>query len=117
MRTTWERDPVWLHGDVAVGNLLVRGGRLGAVIDFGSSGVGDPACDCVIAWTFLSGASRDRFRAELGVDAATWSRGRGWALWKAMITLVGHLERGAPEAALARRDIEHALADYAEERA
>ena len=116
MRTTWERDPVWLHGDVAVGNLLVRGGRLGAVIDFGSSGVGDPACDCVIAWTFLSGASRDRFRAELGVDAATWSRGRGWALWKAMITLVGHLERGAPEAALARRDIEHALADYAEER-
>ena len=117
MRTTWERDPVWLHGDVAVGNLLVRGGRLGAVIDFGSSGVGDPACDCVIAWTFLSGASRDRFRAELGVDAATWSRGRGWALWKAMITLVGHLDRGAPEAALARRDIEHALADYAEERA
>jgi aminoglycoside phosphotransferase (APT) family kinase protein len=116
MRTTWERDPVWLHGDVAVGNLLMRGGRLGAVIDFGCSGVGDPACDCVIAWTFLSGASRDRFRAELGVDAATWSRGRGWALWKAMITLVGHLERGAPEAALARRDIEHALADYAEER-
>jgi aminoglycoside phosphotransferase (APT) family kinase protein len=116
MRTTWERDPVWLHGDVAAGNLLVRGGRLGAVIDFGSSGVGDPACDCVIAWTSLSGASRERFREELGVDAATWSRGRGWALWKAMITLVGHLKRGAPEAALARRDIERVLADFADER-
>jgi aminoglycoside phosphotransferase (APT) family kinase protein len=115
MQTTWEHDPVWLHGDVAAGNLLVRDGRLSAVIDFGSSGVGDPACDCVIAWTFLDGASRDRFREELGVDAATWSRGRGWALWKAMITLVGHLEGGAPEAALARRDIGRVLADYAGE--
>ena len=57
MRTTWDRDPVWFHGDVAVNNLLVRDGRLGAILDFGSSGVGDPACDVVIAWTFLSGAA------------------------------------------------------------
>jgi aminoglycoside phosphotransferase (APT) family kinase protein len=116
MRTSWERDPVWLHGDVATGNLLVRDGRLAAVLDFGCSGVGDPACDTVIAWTFLSGASRDRFRAELGVDAGTWSRGRGWALWKALITLVGHLERGSPDAALSRRDIREVLADYAADR-
>jgi aminoglycoside phosphotransferase (APT) family kinase protein len=115
MSTTWDRDPVWLHGDVAVGNLLVRDGRLAAVLDFGSSGVGDPACDMVIAWTFLAGASRDRFRAELGVDAATWSRGRGWALWKALITLVGHLERDSPGAAAPRRDIEQVLADHARE--
>jgi aminoglycoside phosphotransferase (APT) family kinase protein len=113
MRTTWDRAPVWFHGDVAVGNLLVRDGRLAAVLDFGSSGVGDPACDMVIAWTFLHGASRDRFRAELGVDSGTWSRGRGWALWKALISLVGHLERDEPEAALARRDIEQVLADHA----
>ena len=86
MATSWDREPVWVHGDVAVGNLLVRDGRLAAVLDFGSSGVGDPACDMVIAWTFLSGPSRDRFRAELGVDPGTWSRGRGWALWKALIT-------------------------------
>jgi aminoglycoside phosphotransferase (APT) family kinase protein len=116
MATTWERDPVWVHGDVASGNLLVRDGRLAAVLDFGSSGVGDPACDMVIAWTFLSGPSRDRFRSELGVDPATWSRGRGWGLWKALITLPGHLERGAPEAALARRDIERILADYEQDR-
>ena len=113
MATSWERAPVWLHGDVATGNLLVRDGRLAAVLDFGSSGVGDPACDMVIAWTFLSGASRDRFRTELGVDAGTWARGRGWALWKALISLVGHLERDAPEAALARRDIDEILADGA----
>ena len=115
MSTAWDRAPVWLHGDVATGNLLVRDGRLGAVLDFGSSGVGDPACDMVIAWTFLSGPSRDRFRAEVGVDAGTWSRGRGWALWKALISLVGHLERNAPDAALARRDIEEVLADHARE--
>ena len=115
MSTAWDRAPVWLHGDVATGNLLVRDGRLGAVLDFGSSGVGDPACDMVIAWTFLSGSSRDRFRAEIDVDAGTWSRGRGWALWKALISLAGQLEREAPHAAPARRDIEQVLADHARE--
>jgi aminoglycoside phosphotransferase (APT) family kinase protein len=113
MTTSWERAPVWLHGDVAGGNLLVRDGRLAAVLDFGSSGVGDPACDVVIAFTFLSDASRDRFRAALDADAATWSRGRGWGLWKALISLVGHLENDSPDAALARRDIEQILADHA----
>ena len=115
MSTAWDRAPVWLHGDVATGNLLVRDGRLGAVLDFGSSGVGDPACDMVIAWTLLSGSSRDRFRAEIDVDAGTWSRGRGWALWKALISLAGQLEREAPHAAPARRDIEQVLADHARE--
>ena len=116
MTTSWDREPVWFHGDVAPGNLLVRDARLAAVLDFGTSGVGDPACDTVIAWTFLSGASRARFRAELDVDSDTWSRGRGWALWKALISLVGHLERDAPDAALARRDIEQILLDHAEDR-
>jgi aminoglycoside phosphotransferase (APT) family kinase protein len=115
MASSWDRDPVWFHGDVATGNLLVRDGRLAAVLDFGSSGVGDPACDTVIAWTFFSGASRDRFRADLDVDSGTWSRGRGWALWKALISLVGHLENDSPDAALARRDIEQVLADHARE--
>jgi aminoglycoside phosphotransferase (APT) family kinase protein len=112
LATSWDRAPVWLHGDVATGNLLVRDGRLAAVLDFGSSGVGDPACDVVIAWTFLSGETGARFRAELDVDSGTWSRGRGWALWKALISLVGHLEHDSPDAALARRDIEQILADY-----
>ena len=79
-------------------------------------GVGDPACDMVIAWTFLSGSSRDRFRAELGVDDGTWSRGRGWALWKALITLVEHLERDAPQAATTRREIDEILTEHAQDR-
>jgi len=114
MSASWDREPVWLHGDVAAGNLLVRDGRLAAVIDFGSSGVGDPACDSLIAWTFLSGAGRARLRADLAADPGTWSRGRGWALWKALISLVGQPERDAPEAALARRDIDEILADFAQ---
>lgn len=77
---------VWFHGDVAPGNLLITERRLGAVIDFGCAGVGDPACDLVIAWTLLDTGSRSLFRATLAPDAASWARGRGWALWKALIT-------------------------------
>jgi aminoglycoside phosphotransferase (APT) family kinase protein len=76
---------VWVHGDVAATNLLVADGELCAVIDFGCSAVGDPACDVTIAWTLFSGESRRAFRDVLGIDDATWERGRGWALWKALI--------------------------------
>jgi aminoglycoside phosphotransferase (APT) family kinase protein len=121
---------VWFHGDVASGNLLVRipplgakapglapSGRLAAVLDFGSSGVGDPACDMAIAWTFLADAARDRFRSARGVDAATWSRGRGWTLWKSLITMVGALEEDDDEAVAARRrEIDVITADFAAER-
>ena len=82
----WRGEPVWFHGDVAEGNLLLREGRLAAIIDFGTCGVGDPACDVVIAWTLLRGEAREAFRSALGADDATWARGRGWALWKALIT-------------------------------
>ncbi|WP_446678523.1 phosphotransferase [Actinoallomurus acaciae] len=81
--------PVWFHGDVATGNLLVRDGRLAAVIDFGTSGVGDPACDVAIAWKLPTVESRQAFREALAVDPATRARGRGRALWKALITLAG----------------------------
>ena len=76
----WDGPPIWIHGDLYPANLLVAGGRLSAVIDFGCLGVGDPACDLIPAWMLFSGASRGVFRAALGVDNATWARGRGWAL-------------------------------------
>ena len=115
LAAAWEDDPVWFHGDVAEGNLLLRGGRLAAVIDFGTCGVGDPACDVVIAWTLLSGPSRDAFRSTLDADAGTWSRGRGWALWKALITLVDQLDGDPEGAAVSRRVIDRVLADHARE--
>lgn len=94
----WHGPPVWFHGDVAAGNLLVADGRLSAVIDFGQLGVGDPACDLTIAWTLFSGDSREAFRTALPLDPATWTRARGWALWKALITLAGHEPAKAPAA-------------------
>lgn len=114
---TWSGEPVWFHGDVAVGNLLLQDGRLAAVLDFGCCGVGDPACDVVIAWTLLRGKSRDTFRRRLGVDAGTWSRGRGWALWKALITLVDQVGTDPAGERASRRVIERVLADHAAERA
>jgi aminoglycoside phosphotransferase (APT) family kinase protein len=104
--------PVWFHGDAQPGNLLLRDGRLGAVIDFGTSGVGDPSCDTTIAWTFLSGESARLFKERLPVDAATWVRGRGWAIWKAMIVLVRALEDDPQDAAYTKNVIEKILADH-----
>ena len=107
----WHGSPVWFHGDVAWGNLLVEGGRLSAVIDFGTSGVGDPSCDLAISWTLFGGESRDAFRAVLKPDDATWARGRGWTLWKALITLADHKDMKTPEAREALRVIDEVLAD------
>jgi aminoglycoside phosphotransferase (APT) family kinase protein len=83
--------PVWVHGDVTGSNLLVQDGRLSAVIDFGCSAVGDPACDTTIAWTLFEGESRALFMSLLAVDEATWARGRGWALWKALLEVAADL--------------------------
>jgi aminoglycoside phosphotransferase (APT) family kinase protein len=104
LAATWHGHPVWVHGDVADGNLLTEHGRLSAVIDFGCCAVGDPACDTVIAWTYFSGESRRLFAEKLPVDRATWARGRGWALWKAMIVLVDAL-RHDPEDAQATKHV------------
>ena len=91
--------------------MLVQAGRLSAVIDFGQLGVGDPACDLAIAWTFFEGPSRQAFRDALPLDAETWARGRGWALWKALIVTSGLVETTPVEAAHSRRTIDEVLAD------
>ena len=111
---TWRGTPVWLHGDVSASNLLVRGGRLSAVIDFGNCCVGDPACDLTIAWTLFSGESREAFRAALPADGATWARGRGWALWKGLITLSEREGTNPAEIGNARRVVDEVLADAKE---
>ena len=66
------------------------------------------ACDVVIAWTRFAGRSRAAVRDTLGADDAMWARARGWALWKALITL-----DGPSTAAESRHVIEEVLADYA----
>lgn len=113
LESTWIRPPVWIHGDVSAGNLLVQRGRLSAVIDFGGMAVGDPACDLVIAWTIFSGASREAFRSALPLDADTWTRARGWAIWKAMITLAGNDVLSPDRKTAALSIISDLIADHA----
>jgi aminoglycoside phosphotransferase (APT) family kinase protein len=122
LAATWHGPAVWMHGDVTAANLLVVEGRLSAVVDFGCSAVGDPACDLTMAWTFFSGDSREVFRNGLSLDESTWARGRGWALWKALITLVQALKLDDAQADLAslrfgwrvsaRHVIDEVLADH-----
>lgn len=112
LASTWHGSPVWVHGDVAVGNLLVEQGRLSAVIDFGCMGVGDPACDLVIAWTLFKGDSREAFRRALPLDRATWARGRGWALWKALIACAAGTGTNHLEVEKSRLVIDEVLADH-----
>jgi|KBSMisStandDraft_5_1062788.scaffolds.fasta_scaffold430885_2 aminoglycoside phosphotransferase (APT) family kinase protein len=83
----WDRERVWLHADIDARNVLVRDGRLTGVIDWGCTGVGDPAVDVMAAWKLLTLDGRDRFREALEVDDATWLRARGWALSQALIAL------------------------------
>ena len=107
----WEGPPVWVHGDLLRGNVLVERGRLTGVIDFGVLGVGDPACDLLPAWGILTREARETFRAVLGVDDATWSRGRGWALSLGLIALPYYAETNPAFAAVARGLIREVLAD------
>jgi aminoglycoside phosphotransferase (APT) family kinase protein len=109
----WDGRDTWFHGDIAPGNLLLDDGRLAAVIDFGTCGVGDPACDLAVAWTLLTAAGRRAFRERLSVDDATWARGRGWALWKTLAVSAGALGRDDQETASTRRVLGEIRTEYA----
>ena len=107
----WSGQPLWIHGDLLPGNLLLRAGRLTGVIDWAALGVGDPACDLIVAWALLPRAARKSFRVALGVDDATWARGRGWALSIGLIALPYYRHTNPDFAATARHLISQVLAD------
>lgn len=101
-------EPVWFHGDVSLNNLLVQDGTLRAVIDFGCSGAGDPACDTVFRWTSVHASAREQFRRDYDVDDGTWARGRGWALWKGLIMITN---KPPGQAEFARHVLDQLFAD------
>lgn len=107
--TKWDKTPVWIHGDFAIGNILMDGGKLSAVIDFGGAAVGDSACDLVIAWTYLSGKARETFITKMDMDPDTWLRARAWALWKATFELCQISDKNSPEAGLQKRIIDEVM--------
>lgn len=103
--------PVWAHGDLSPGNVLVADGRLTAVIDFGCVGVGDPAVDLIVAWNLLPASARATFREAVGADDAEWARGRGWALSVSLIQLPFYWETNPPLAENSRHVIKEVLAE------
>lgn len=111
LATKYEATPLWLHGDVAVGNLLVQDGRLCGVIDFGTMGVGDPSSDLVMAWNFFDDRSRDIFLRRMNADQDMINRARGWALWKALITYAWN-EPGSESSNWGKRVIDVIIRDY-----
>jgi aminoglycoside phosphotransferase (APT) family kinase protein len=111
----WEGPPLWVHGDLDSRNLLACDGRLSGLVDFGGLGVGDPACDIGTVWKMLPGEARDRFRAELGVDDATWARARGHVLSQSLGALSYYtLANNAVLVLEARRWLSEVLADVAD---
>ena len=92
--------------------MLVKNGKLCAVIDFGGLGIGDPACDLAIAWTFFKKESRNTFRTTLSLDDATWRRARGWALWKALIICAKLPDTNPLEIEKSKHIINEIVADY-----
>ncbi len=111
----WDGPEAWVHGDLLPGHLLVVGGRLSGVIDFGCLNVGDPAVDLLPAWNVFTAGSRPRFRAELGAelgaDDASWLRGRGWALYQAALALPYYWDTNPGMVRQASRALAHVLAD------
>lgn len=105
----WNKNPIWIHGDFAIGNILMDGGKLSAVIDFGGAAVGDPACDLVIAWTYLSGKAREIFISKMDMDPDTWLRARAWALWKATFELCQIKDKTSSEALFQKRIIDEVV--------
>jgi len=110
----WDGHRVWIHADLLRPNLLVRDGRLAAVIDFGSFGAGDPAADVIPAWAVFGAQGRQAFRAALEVDDGTWSRARGYALHQAALIIPYYAKTNPEFAAMARRTVEQVLADPAD---
>jgi aminoglycoside phosphotransferase (APT) family kinase protein len=107
----WCKNPVWVHGDFAIGNILINEGTLSGIIDFGGIGVGDPACDLVISWTFLEGRSREIFHDYMELDTDTWTRARGWALWKATFELCNREDKNDQESIKQKHIIEDILSE------
>lgn len=108
-KTRWGKSPVWIHGDFAIGNMLLKDNKLSAIIDFGGMAVGDPACDLAIAWTFFQGKERTLFMQEMTLNEDTWLRAKGWALWKATYELCQLQDKNSSQALVQQKIIKDLL--------
>lgn len=109
---TWNKPPVWTHGDLLPTNLLIHDAKLTAIIDFDLMGVGDPACDMIAAWSLMSKDHRLIFRSQLSIDKATWMRGVGWALSIAVIIIPYYEKTNLVLVNIARKMLNEILQEY-----
>lgn len=108
---TWEKAPVWLHGDIHAGNLLVQNKKITGVIDFGMSGVGDPACDLMIGWMLFKEDARETFRNVFNPDKSMWDRARGCALHFGIMAYSYYKNRDPFLAGLAKKTLEEVITE------
>jgi len=109
----WDNKPVWIHADLLKPNLLVYGGKLSAIIDFGSAGIGDPAFDIVPAWATLTSKSRQLFKNLLAVDNDTWLRAKAYALHQAVLIIPYYRESNPEFSKMAICTVNNILSDLA----
>lgn len=101
------------HGDLIPGNVLVRGRRLAAVVDWGYASLADPALDLVAAWSLLGPAARRVFLERLAPDDATWHRARANAVEQALGALAYYTPRRHPLADVMARTLRRVLDEAA----
>lgn len=110
-KPAWTGRDVWMHGDLHAGNLLVKNKKLVGIVDFGLAGVGDPACDLMVAWTLLNKSSRKTFQSIVGLDADTWQRALGWALFLGIVGYPYYKKTNLEFASIAKKALDQVIED------
>jgi len=117
-RRTWETAldapldaaPTWLHGDLHPRNVLVEGGVITGVIDWGDITSGDPATDLASIWMLFDAPNaRDDALEHYGaLSEATVRRARGWAVFFGIVLLDTGLGDDPRNAAIGERILRRA---------
>lgn len=107
----WRKEPFWLHGDIHRGNILVKSGKISAILDFGLCGIGDPSCDLMAAWTLLNTKARRKFFSLLNADSDSIKKARGWALSMGILGYPYYRETNPSFALLAKDAMDEIIKD------
>lgn len=107
----WCGAPKWIHGDLHPGNFLVLDKKISAIIDFGLAGIGDPACDLMVAWTLLDTKARAIFKKAIQIDEDSWRRAKGWAFYLGVMGYPYYKSSNPVFAAIAKRSLDEVLLD------
>lgn len=108
----WKGENLFVHGDIAQGNIIFNDNKLEGIIDFGTMACGDPACDLMMAWNTFTGESRAIFKKIVDYDNDTWIRGMAWTLWKGLLEISQTSKSNANDWKNPQKVIEEIIEDY-----